>query len=158
MPRTSICRVPTPCARCAGRAGYAQTLGVLAFAKHHAPQTLTKTSLMLGLGESDAELESTFDAIRAAGVDVLTLGQYLRPTAHHLPVARYVSPDQFAAYRGSALARGFVEVVAGPLVRSSYRAERLLERNNVGMSTMTASTTRSADATASPRMTRGSHP
>ncbi|MEO8742071.1 MAG: lipoyl synthase [Lysobacteraceae bacterium] len=115
------------------RAGYAQTLGILAFAKRHAPQTLTKTSLMLGLGETDVELESTFDAIRGAGVDVLTLGQYLRPTPHHLPVERYVSPDEFTTYRESALARGFVEVVAGPLVRSSYRAERVLERNNVGI-------------------------
>jgi lipoic acid synthetase len=115
------------------RAGYAQTLGVLAFAKRHAPATLTKTSLMLGLGETDAEHERAFDDIRAAGVDVVTLGQYMRPTPNHLPVERFVAPDEFNRYRDSALARGFLEVVAGPLVRSSYRAERVLERNNAGL-------------------------
>jgi lipoic acid synthetase len=115
------------------RAGYAQTLGVLAFAKRHAPKTLTKTSLMLGLGETDAELDRTFDDIRAAGVDVVTLGQYMRPTQNHLPVERFVTPDEFNAYRDNALAKGFLEVVAGPLVRSSYRAERVLERNNAGL-------------------------
>jgi lipoic acid synthetase len=88
---------------------------------------------MLGLGETDAELDRTFDDIRAAGVDVVTLGQYMRPTPHHLPVERFVSPDEFHAYRDAALARGFLEVVAGPLVRSSYRAERVLERNNAGL-------------------------
>jgi lipoic acid synthetase len=115
------------------RAGYAQTLAVLAFAKRHAPRTLTKTSLMLGLGETDEELDRTFDDIRAAGVDVVTLGQYMRPTPHHLPVERFVSPDEFHAYRDAALGKGFLEVVAGPLVRSSYRAERVLERNNAGL-------------------------
>jgi lipoyl synthase len=115
------------------RAGYAQTLGVLAFAKRHAPQTLTKTSLMLGLGETDTELERTLDDIRAAGVDVVTLGQYMRPTQNHLPVERFVTPDQFNAYRELALSKGFLEAVAGPLVRSSYRAERVLERNNAGL-------------------------
>jgi lipoic acid synthetase len=115
------------------RAGYAQTLAVLAFAKRHAPRTLTKTSLMLGLGETDTELDRTFDDIRAAGVDVVTLGQYMRPTPHHLPVERFVSPHEFNAYRDAALGKGFLEVVAGPLVRSSYRAERVLERNNAGL-------------------------
>lgn len=115
------------------RAGYAQTLGVLAFAKRHAPRTRTKTSLMLGLGETDAEIERTLDDIRAANVDIVTLGQYLRPTANHLPVERFVTPDEFRGYRELALAKGFLEVVAGPLVRSSYRAERVLEHNNVGL-------------------------
>lgn len=115
------------------RAGYAQTLGVLAFAKRHAPKTLTKTSLMLGLGETDAELDRTLTDIRAAGVDVVTLGQYMRPTQNHLPVERFVTPDEFNAYRDNALAKGFLEVVSGPLVRSSYRAERVLERNNAGL-------------------------
>lgn len=115
------------------RAGYGQTLGVLAFAKRHAPKTLTKTSLMLGLGESDAELDCALDDIRDAGVDVVTLGQYMRPTPNHLPVERFVTPDEFNAYRDNALAKGFLEVVAGPLVRSSYRAERVLERNNAGL-------------------------
>ncbi len=114
------------------RAGYAQTLGVLAFAKRRAPGTLT-TSLMLGLGETDAELDRTLDDIRAAGVDTVTLGQYMRPTPHHLPVARFVSPDEFNAYRDNALAKGFLEVVSDPLFRSSYRAGRVLERNNAGL-------------------------
>ena len=115
------------------RAGYAQTLGVLAFAKRHAPNTLAKTSLMLGLGETDDELDRTLDDIRAAGVDVVTLGQYMRPTKHHLPVERFVTPDEFNHYRELALSKGFLEVVSGPLVRSSYRAERVLERNNAGL-------------------------
>ncbi len=115
------------------RAGYAQTLGVLAFAKRHAPNTLTKTSLMLGLGETDDELDRTLDDIRAAGVDVVTLGQYMRPTKHHLPVERFVTPDEFNRYRELALSKGFLEAMSGPLVRSSYRAERVLERNNAGL-------------------------
>ena len=115
------------------RAGYAQTLGVLAFAKRHAPRTLTKSGLMLGLGETDAEIGQTLDDLRTAQVDIVTLGQYLRPSPNHLPVARFVTPEQFHHYRDLALAKGFVEAVAGPLVRSSYRAERVLERNNVGL-------------------------
>ncbi len=115
------------------RAGYAQTLAVLAHAKAHRPTLLTKSSLMLGLGETDAEIEATLADLRRAGVDLVTLGQYLRPTVHHLPVERFVSPQQFAAYRARALALGFVECVAGPLVRSSYRAEQALNRNNAGL-------------------------
>ena len=115
------------------RAGYHQTLDVLAHAKAYRPAVLTKTSLMLGLGESDAEIEQALDDIRAANVDIVTLGQYLQPTPHHLPVERWVAPEDFARYRESALARGFLECVAGPLVRSSYRAERVLEKNNAGL-------------------------
>ena len=115
------------------RAGYAQTLGVLRFAKQHAPKTLTKTSLMLGLGETDAELERTLRDIRDANVDVVTMGQYMRPSVNHLPVERFVSPDEFKRYRDIALGMGFLEAVAGPLVRSSYRAERVLEHNNLGL-------------------------
>jgi len=81
-----------------------------------------KTGLMAGLGETDAELRETFRDIRAAGVEVLTIGQYLQPTKAHLPVARFVTPDEFAALREDALALGFLHVVAGPLVRSSYKA------------------------------------
>jgi lipoic acid synthetase len=115
------------------RAGYEQTLAVLGEAKRRRPQVLTKSSLMLGLGETDAEIEECLADLRAVGVDVLTLGQYLRPTANHLPVLRYVTPETFQALRGRALALGFLECVAGPLVRSSYRAERALERNNAGL-------------------------
>ena len=115
------------------RAGYEQTLAVLAHAKRHRPGVLTKTSLMLGLGETDAEIEQTLVELRAIGCDLLTLGQYLRPTANHLPVERYVSPEEFEAYRAKALELGFLECVAGPMVRSSYRAERALEKNNCGL-------------------------
>jgi len=115
------------------RAGYEQTLAVLAHAKRHRPDVLTKTSLMLGLGETDAEIEETLAELRAIGCDLLTLGQYLRPTANHLPVERYVSPEEFEAYRAKALELGFLECVAGPMVRSSYRAERALEKNNCGL-------------------------
>jgi lipoic acid synthetase len=115
------------------RAGYETTLAVLAHAKQHRPGTLSKTSLMLGLGETDTEIAATMADLREARVDILTLGQYLRPTLNHLPVERFVSPDEFAGYRTLALAAGFLECVAGPLVRSSYRAERVLERNNCGL-------------------------
>lgn len=115
------------------RAGYEQTLQVLAFAKRHRPAVLTKTSLMLGLGETDAEILTTLDDLRTAQVDLLTLGQYLRPTPNHLPVARFVAPAEFDHYRAEALARGFRECVAGPLVRSSYRAEQALQGNNAGL-------------------------
>jgi len=115
------------------RASYEQTLAVLAHAKRHRPGVLTKTSLMLGLGESDDEIFATMDDLRRIGVDILTLGQYLRPTINHLAVQRFVSPDEFERYRGEAIGRGFLECVAGPLVRSSYRAEQALARNNAGL-------------------------
>jgi lipoic acid synthetase len=117
------------------RASYEQTIAVLAHAKRYRPSVLVKTSLMLGLGETDAEVLETMDDLRRAGVDILTLGQYLRPTVNHLPVERFVAPGEFEAYRAAALARGFVECVAGPLVRSSYRAEQALRRNNAGLGT-----------------------
>jgi len=115
------------------RAGYEQTIAVLAHAKQHRPGVLTKTSLMLGLGETDAEILATLDDLRAAGVDILTLGQYLRPTVNHLAVERFVTPEEFERYRAAALEKGFIECVAGPLVRSSYRAEQALARNNAGL-------------------------
>ena len=115
------------------RASYEQTIDVLRHAKAHRPDVLTKTSLMLGLGETDAEILKTMDDLRDANVDILTFGQYLRPTPNHLPVERYVTPEQFDTYRREGLERGFVEVVAGPMVRSSYRAEQVLEKNNVGI-------------------------
>jgi lipoyl synthase len=115
------------------RAGYQQTLQVLAHARTCRHGVLTKSSLMLGLGESDAEIDATLADLRAVGVDIVTLGQYLSPTRHHLPVQRFVSPAEFDRYREQALARGFLECVAGPLVRSSYRAEQALERNNAGL-------------------------
>jgi lipoic acid synthetase len=115
------------------RAGYEQTLEVLAESKRINPKVLTKTSLILGLGETDAEIEETMDDLIANKVDILTLGQYLRPTLNHLPVERWVTPEEFDCYRDIGLAKGFLEVVSGPLVRSSYRAERALEKNNAGL-------------------------
>jgi len=115
------------------RAGYEQTISVLAHAKKHRPDVLTKTSLMLGLGERDNEILKTMDDLRAANVDILTLGQYLRPTPNHLAVERYVSPEEFDLYRQEGLEKGFFEVVAGPMIRSSYRAEQVLHKNNVGL-------------------------
>ena len=115
------------------RAGYRKTLDVLAHAKGHRPGVLTKTSLMLGLGESDAEILATFDDLREIGVDIVTLGQYLRPTRNHLPVERWVTPEEFERYRLIGLEKGFMEVASGPLVRSSYRADRVFEKNNLGL-------------------------
>jgi lipoic acid synthetase len=115
------------------RAGYRQTLGVLAFAKRHRAEVLTKSSLMLGLGETDDEIVAALDDLKRAAVDIVTFGQYLRPTPNHLPVERYVTPEQFELYRRLGLERGFLEVVSGPLVRSSYRADRVFEKNNVGL-------------------------
>jgi lipoic acid synthetase len=115
------------------RASYEQTIEVLRHAKRHRPGVLTKTSIMLGLGERDNEILTAMDDLRDAGVDILTFGQYLRPTPNHLPIERYVSPEEFAAYRQEGLDKGFLEVVSGPMVRSSYRAEQALQKNNVGI-------------------------
>jgi lipoic acid synthetase len=115
------------------RAGYEQTMRVLEHAKRHKPGVLTKSSLMLGLGETDEEIDETLTDLRSAGVDIVTLGQYLRPTLNHLPIERFVTPAEFDSYRERALAKGFLECVSGPLVRSSYRAEQALNRNNAGL-------------------------
>ncbi len=115
------------------RASYDQTLKVLAHTKQPRPEVLTKTSLMLGLGESESEIRETLEDLRAIDLNIVTLGQYLRPTKNHLAVERYVSPEEFEQYRKWGLELGFLEVVAGPLVRSSYRADRVLEMNNVGL-------------------------
>jgi lipoic acid synthetase len=116
------------------RAGYQQTLDVLAHAKAYRPEVLTKTSLMLGLGETKEEITACMDDLRAAGVDILTLGQYLQPTLNHYPIDRYVTPAEFEQYRQWGLDKGFLEVVSGVFVRSSYRAEQVLAKNNVGLS------------------------
>ncbi|MDM7324809.1 MAG: lipoyl synthase [Thermus sp.] len=107
------------------RAGYEQTLQVLAHAKRYRPGALTKSSLMLGLGETEEEILEAMRDLRQAGVDILTLGQYLRPTPAHLPVERYVPPEDFKRYEAWGYELGFREVFSGPLVRSSYRADRV---------------------------------
>lgn len=115
------------------RAGYQQTLDVLAIAKRANPSVLTKSSLMLGLGEGAAEIKQSLRDLRRHKVDIVTLGQYMRPTENHLPVERWVSPAEFEALRTFGLGLGFTEVASGPLVRSSYRADRVFERNNLGL-------------------------
>ena len=114
------------------RAGYQQTLNVLEKAKKLNPDVLTKTSLMLGLGETTKEIESTMVDAYSVGVEILTLGQYLRPTLNHLPVERYIPPEEFLHYKNIAKEIGFKEVASGRMVRSSYRADkvaRLLQGN-----------------------------
>lgn len=107
------------------RATYRQSLRVLEYLQRHPAGVYTKSSVMLGLGETDAELDQTFRDLRSAGVDVLTLGQYLQPSPYHLKVERFVPPAEFDDARRRAEALGFLYVAAGPLVRSSYRAAEL---------------------------------
>ena len=116
------------------RAGYQQTLEVLSTAKQMNNRLLTKSSLMLGLGESLDEIEEAMIDLRQHQVDLLTLGQYLRPTKNHLPIRSWVSPKEFEDLRELALKMGFKEAAAGPLVRSSYRADKIFDGNNLGLS------------------------
>ena len=115
--------VPRLQARVRPKARYERSLELLRRAKEAAPERLVKSGLMAGLGETPDELLAVFADLRAQGVDVLTLGQYLRPTPKHLPVARYYHPDEFAELGEAARAMGFAHVESGPLVRSSYHAE-----------------------------------
>ena len=109
-------------------ASFERSLGVLRRAGELRPDIPTKSGLMLGLGEREDEVEQALRDLRAAGVGLLTLGQYLRPSDDHLPVERFVPPAEFDAWAERARQLGFREVAAGPLVRSSYRAERLAGR------------------------------
>jgi lipoyl synthase len=104
------------------RATYRQSLRVLEYLKARPEKLYTKSSIMVGLGETDEELRQTFRDLRSVGVDVLTLGQYLQPSQYHLRVQRFVTPSEFDAYREMAEGMGFLYVASGPLVRSSYRA------------------------------------
>jgi lipoic acid synthetase len=110
----------TPMVR--SRAKYRTSLDVLRQAKELAPKIVTKSGVMLGLGEKEPELFQVMDDLREVGCQVLTMGQYLRPSAHHLPVVEFVSPERFDAYGEIARAKGFEHVASGPLVRSSYHA------------------------------------
>jgi lipoic acid synthetase len=105
------------------QAQFSRSLFVLKYLKEQGIRR-TKCGLMLGLGESDEEIYETMDKLREAQVDVLTLGQYLQPTRKHLPVSRYVTPELFDQYREIALEKGFLFVESGPMVRSSYHAEK----------------------------------
>jgi lipoic acid synthetase len=106
-------------------ASYERSLGVLRRAGELRPDIPTKSGLILGMGERDDEIQQALSDLRAAGVSLLTMGQYLRPSADHLPVDRYLSPAQFEALAARARELGFRDVAAGPLVRSSYHAEQL---------------------------------
>jgi lipoic acid synthetase len=106
-------------------AGYRRSLGVLAWTKEQSPRTITKSGLMLGLGERTTEVLRAFHDLRRARCDLLTLGQYLQPTRSQLAVDRYVPPVEFDNYQAKALGLGFRGVAAGPLIRSSHRAGAL---------------------------------
>ncbi|HKX00376.1 MAG TPA: lipoyl synthase [Bryobacteraceae bacterium] len=110
------------------QANYDQSLEVLAFARKHRPDALTKSGFMVGLGETIREVHTLLRDLRAAGADVATIGQYLQPTRRHLPVAEYLAPAAFEAYRDYGLSLGFKMVFSGPLVRSSYMADHVSEQ------------------------------
>jgi lipoic acid synthetase len=110
------------------QADYRQSLAVLRFAKGRHPDILTKSGAMLGLGETSTEVEELLRDLRDAKVDIVTLGQYLQPTRRNLPVAAYIAPAQFDAYRDFGLSVGFKMIFSGPLVRSSYMADLVHDR------------------------------
>jgi lipoic acid synthetase len=107
-------------ARSGGR--YTRTLELLDRSRQYKPEIATKTGIMVGLGEEQDEIVQVFDDLQRVGVSILTIGQYLRPSEKHAPMTRYYHPDEFAELKRLALARGFVHVESGPLVRSSYHA------------------------------------
>ncbi len=119
------------------RATFRQSLAVLKAAKEAKPGLITKTSIMLGLGETETQLFDALKELRAIDVDVVTFGQYMRPTKRHMPVYEYVTPDVFEQWRVRALEMGFLYVASGPLVRSSYKAgeafiENVLKKRQAG--------------------------
>jgi len=115
------------------QASYGRSLAVLRYAANSVPRPVVKSGIMLGLGETEPELLEAMEDLRSVGCDLLTLGQYLQPTPSHLPVARYVEPEAFEQYGERAKAMGFKGVAAGPLVRSSYRAEALFREAKAAM-------------------------
>ena len=110
---------------------YAHSLELLSLSKRNNPGMPTKSGLMVGLGETDGEILSVMRDLRAHGVDMLTIGQYLAPSGHHLPVERYVHPDTFAMFEREAAAMGFRHAAIGPMVRSSYHADRQAQHAGV---------------------------
>ncbi len=128
----------TPSVR--SRAKYHRSLDVLRIARGHAPAMITKSGLMLGLGETDEEISTALRDLRATGCDVVTIGQYLQPSPAHLPVARWVEPDEFNRWGRLASQLGFRSVASGPLVRSSYHADA------VDVDSLRSLLTRNADA------------
>jgi len=118
--------VPRLYKKARGRASYQRSLDLLAHVKERSPRTVTKSGLMLGLGETTEELFEVLADLRAVRCDTLTLGQYLAPTLKHIPVARFVPPSEFDALAELARKLGFSKVVAGPFVRSSYHADEMV--------------------------------
>jgi lipoic acid synthetase len=117
-----------------GRAGYQRSLDLLAHVKERRPETVTKSGLMLGIGETVEELFEVLADLRGVGCDTLTLGQYLAPTLKHVPVARFVPPGEFDELARLARLLGFHKVVAGPFVRSSYHADEMVDHDAVARS------------------------
>jgi lipoic acid synthetase len=111
------------------RCGYDRSLSVLRRAKDRAPERVTKSSIMVGIGETDEEVLETLSDLREAGVDIVTIGQYLRPTPKHHEVIRFVTPEKFAEFERVALGMGFLYAASGPLVRSSYKAAEVFGRS-----------------------------
>jgi lipoic acid synthetase len=120
--------VPRLYSRVRPQANYQQSLNVLAFAKRSRPDVLTKSGLMVGLGETRGEVEQLLRDLVAHGADVATIGQYLQPTRRNMPVVEYITPPQFDAYRNFGLSAGLRMVFSGPYVRSSYMADVVNER------------------------------
>jgi len=116
--------VPRLYKACRPGADYAHSLGLLQEFKARLPRVPTKSGIMLGLGETDAEVRDVLADLRAHGVDMITIGQYLQPSQHHLPVERFVTPAEFAEFERLALDMGFRNVASGPMVRSSYHADQ----------------------------------
>jgi lipoic acid synthetase len=125
--------VPRLYSRIRPRAVYANSLGLLAFVKELAPQMVTKSGVMVGLGESRDELRDVFRNMREHRIDVLTIGQYLRPSLKHAEVIRYYRPEEFAEMKAEALPMGFKHVESGPLVRSSYHADEQIPPGSLGV-------------------------
>lgn len=109
------------------QAKYERSLEVLRYCKAARPEGLTKTGFMVGLGETQEQIDRLMDDVLATGCDILTIGQYLQPSAEHAPLRRYVTPEEFDAYRDLALSKGFKHVASAPLARSSYRAQEALD-------------------------------
>jgi lipoic acid synthetase len=115
------------------QARYRQSVDVLRFAKEYRPEALTKSGLMVGLGETVEEVHELLRDVAASNVDVATIGQYLQPTRRNLKVAEYVTPEQFASYSNYGTSIGFKMVFSGPLVRSSYMADQVSEEASHGV-------------------------
>ena len=123
------------------RASFSQSISILKEAKNLRPDILTKSSLMVGVGETDEEVEEAMNLLREAGVDIITIGQYLQPSWKHLSIDRFPTPEQFVNWDGVARSIGFKAVASGPLVRSSYRAGLLLSEAKLGNNPITKQST-----------------